>query len=228
MGSLHFIYGTAKAGKSTLLLKEARALLDEGVRVHLMTSALGEGSGQIASRMGTGMPASTFAAGMDLYGYLEKLVTSKPVTLFVDDAHFLSKDQAWQLARAADDYSFTIRAYGLRTDFRGELFAGSAALLAIADEFREVRQLCWCGKPATMVIRQSADGTALTWGDQLSLERTGSGMSYQVFYFSTQTPISPICRTPLFPISQNFNSSLGAEPVPSALPRGDRRYAAGG
>ncbi len=89
--------------------------------------------------------------------------------VFLDEAQFLTKDQVWQLARAVDDLGLPIMAYGLRVDFRGELFPGSAALLALADEMREVRTICHCGKKATMVVRRGPDGKALRDGAQVQI-----------------------------------------------------------
>jgi len=87
----------------------------------------------------------------------------------VDEAHFLSDDQVWQLARAVDDLAVPIMCYGLRVDFRGKLFPGSAALLALADEMREIRTICHCGKKATMVVRNDAEGNALRDGAQVQI-----------------------------------------------------------
>ena len=90
--------------------------------------------------------------------------------IFLDEAQFLSRDQVWQLARAVDDLGVPVMCYGLRVDFRGELFPGSAALLAIADEMREVRTICHCGKKATMVVRNGADGLAMKDGAQVQID----------------------------------------------------------
>ena len=87
----------------------------------------------------------------------------------MDEAQFLTRDQVWQLARAVDDLRVPIMCYGLRVDFLGELFEGSAALLALADEMREVRTICHCGKKATMVVRRGADGKALREGAQVQV-----------------------------------------------------------
>jgi thymidine kinase len=89
--------------------------------------------------------------------------------VFVDEAQFLRPAQAWQLARAVDDLRVPVMAYGLRVDFRGELFPGSAALLALADEMREVRTVCHCGRKATMVVRRDAAGRALLEGAQVEI-----------------------------------------------------------
>ena len=95
--------------------------------------------------------------------------------IFVDEAHFLSDDQVWDLARAVDDLGVPIMCYGLRVDFRGSLFPGSAALLALSDEMREIRTICHCGKKATMVVRQDADGNVLRDGAQVQI---GGNESY--------------------------------------------------
>ena len=87
----------------------------------------------------------------------------------VDEAQWMSSDQIWQLARVVDDLGVPVMCYGLRVDFRGELFPGSATLLALADEMREVRTICHCGKKATMVVRRGPDGRALTDGDQVQV-----------------------------------------------------------
>jgi thymidine kinase len=89
--------------------------------------------------------------------------------VFIDEAQFLSKPQVWQLARAVDDLGVPVMAYGLRVDFQGNLFPGSAALLAWADEMREVRTICHCGKKATMVIRRGPDGRAVKDGEQVQI-----------------------------------------------------------
>ena len=89
--------------------------------------------------------------------------------MFIDEAQFLTKEQVWGLARAVDDLNVPIMAYGLRVDFRGELFPGSAALLALADEMREVRTICHCGRKATMVVRQDESGQALKDGAQVQI-----------------------------------------------------------
>ncbi len=115
------------------------------------------GEGQIASRIGIGKPADTFDEGEDLFAKIAARLEKGPVAcVFIDEAQFLSKDQVWQLARAVDDLKVPVMCYGLRVDFQGNLFPGSAALLAWADEMREVRAVCHCGKKATMVIRRGA------------------------------------------------------------------------
>jgi thymidine kinase len=92
--------------------------------------------------------------------------------VFVDEAQFLTPDQVWQLARITDRVRIPVLCYGLRTDFRGELFPGSAVLLAIADSLREVRTICHCGRKATMVLRRDPSGAVTTSGDQIEVEKS--------------------------------------------------------
>ena len=99
----------------------------------------------------------------------ERLDAGPCACVFIDEAQFLSRDQVWQLARVVDDLRIPVMCYGLRVDFRGELFPGSAALLALADEMREVRTICHCGKKATMVVRLGPDGQALRDGAQVQI-----------------------------------------------------------
>ncbi|MBI1417838.1 MAG: thymidine kinase [Limimaricola sp.] len=172
MAKLYFNYSTMNAGKSTVLLQASHNYIERGMQTYLMTAQLDNraGFGRIASRIGIGEPADTFAPGEDLFAKIEARLNTGPCAcVFVDEAQFLSPDQVWQLARAVDDLNVPIMCFGLRVDFLGHLFPGSATLLAIADEMREVRTICHCGKKATMVVRKDADGNVLTTGDQVSI-----------------------------------------------------------
>ena len=120
--------------------------------------------------IGIAEPASLYSAETDLYQAVrEELETGKVDCVFIDEAQFLTAEQVWQLARVVDDLHVPIMAYGLRVDFRGELFPGSAALLALADEMREVRTICHCGRKATMVVRRDAQGRAFREGPQVEI-----------------------------------------------------------
>ncbi|MEM0949603.1 MAG: thymidine kinase [Pseudomonadota bacterium] len=179
MAKLYFHYSTMNAGKSTLLLQAAHNYREMGMTPYLMTARLDTraGEGQIGSRIGIAQPADTFAPDEDLFAKLAaRLEEGGVACVFVDEAQFLSKDQVWQLARAVDDLHVPVMCYGLRVDFQGELFPGSAALLALADEMREARTICHCGKKATMVIRQDAEGRPITEGAQVQI---GGNETYQ-------------------------------------------------
>jgi len=172
MAKLYFHYSTMNAGKSTSLLQASHNYREGGMATYLITAQFDNraGDGRIASRIGIGEAADTFAPGEDLFAKIvARLAQGKVACVFLDEAQFLSKDQVWQLARAVDDLGVPVMCYGLRVDFRGELFPGSAALLALADEMREVRTICFCGKKATMVVRKGPDGRALKDGDQVQI-----------------------------------------------------------
>ncbi len=172
MAKLYFHYSTMNAGKSTLLLQASYNYQERGMKTYLMTARLDTraGAGRIASRIGIAAEADRFDPGEDLFAKIARRLDQGPVAcIFVDEAQFLEKEQVWQLARAVDDLGVPVMCYGLRVDFRGELFPGSAALLALADEMREARTICHCGKKATMVVRRAADGTVVTSGDQVQI-----------------------------------------------------------
>ncbi|GLO79065.1 MULTISPECIES: thymidine kinase [Sulfitobacter] len=172
MAKLYFHYSTMNAGKSTVLLQAAHNYVERGMVPYLMTAKFDNraGHGRIASRIGIGHEADTFETDEDLLAKIEKRLAEGPCAcIFIDEAQFLSPDQVWQLARAVDDLRVPIMCYGLRVDFRGLLFPGSATLLALADEMREVRTICHCGKKATMVVRQDAEGKAIREGAQVQI-----------------------------------------------------------
>lgn len=160
------------AGKSTVLLQAAHNYAERGMQSYLLTAQLDNraGEGRIASRIGIAMAADTFNVNDDLFRKIEKRLTQGPCAcVFVDEAQFLTPAQVWQLARAVDDLGLPVMAFGLRVDFLGELFPGSATLLALADEMREVRTIWHCGRKATMVVRKDANGKVVTGGDQVQI-----------------------------------------------------------
>lgn len=172
MAKLYFHYSTMNAGKSTALLQAAYNYREGGMVPYLITARLDNraGKARIASRIGIGEEADTFAPGEEMFEKLKSRFATGPVAcVFIDESQFLTRDQVWQLARAVDDLGVPVMCYGLRVDFQGNLFPGSAALLAWADEMREVRTICACGKKATMVIRRGPDGRALKDGDQVQI-----------------------------------------------------------
>lgn len=172
MAKLYFHYSTMNAGKSTVLLQAAHNYRERGMQCYLMTAQFDNraGQGRIASRIGIGQDADTFAPDEDLFAKIKThLATAQIACIFIDEAQFLSDAQVWQLARAVDDLKVPIMCYGLRVDFQGKLFPGSATLLALADEMREVRTICHCGKKASMVVRQDAQGNVVKDGAQVQI-----------------------------------------------------------
>jgi thymidine kinase len=172
MAKLYFNYSTMNAGKSTILLQASYNYNEGGMETYLLTAKLDNraGEGRIASRIGIDAPSDRFSSRSDLFEMIENRISQGPIAcIFIDEAQFLAKEQVWQLARAVDDLGVPVMCYGLRVDFMGELFPGSAALLAWADEMREVRTICHCGKKATMVVRQDESGRVLTGGEQVQI-----------------------------------------------------------
>jgi thymidine kinase len=172
MAKLYFNFSTMNAGKSTVLLQAAHNYRERGMVPYLVTAQLDDraGPGRITSRIGIGAEADTFDATTDMFALITARRDRGPCAcVFVDEAQFLSPDQVWQLARAVDDLGVPVMCYGLRVDFRGELFPGSAALLALSDEMREVRTICHCGKKATMVARKGPDGRFSRDGEQIQI-----------------------------------------------------------
>lgn len=171
MAKLYFNYSTMNAGKSTVLLQASHNYVERGMQTCLLTAQLDDraGHGRIESRIGIGADADTFAPQDDLYARIARRLATPCACVFVDEAQFLTPDQVWQLARVVDDLNVPVMCFGLRVDFRGALFPGSATLLAIADEMREVRTICHCGRKATMVVRKDAGGAVLRDGDQVEI-----------------------------------------------------------
>lgn len=173
MAKIYFNYSAMNAGKSTILLQASHNYIERGMATLLLTAKLDDRTGKagvIASRIGIAADAALFAEGDDLFEMVSAHHQSAPINaIFVDEAQFLSSDQVWALSRIADDLKIPVMCYGLRTDFQGKLFPGSAELLAIADDLREIKTICWCGKKATMVLRLDANGKPIEEGDQVEI-----------------------------------------------------------
>jgi thymidine kinase len=170
MAKLYFSYSAMNAGKSTLLLQAAYNYQERGMATLLLVSAIDSRTkqGEIASRIGIRRAAEMFSHKDDLFELVAgKLKTTRYACVFIDEAQWMSEAQAWQAARIADELAVPVMCYGLRTDFQGKLFPGSAALLALADDLREVRTICWCGRKATMVVRLGPDGKPVEEGEQI-------------------------------------------------------------
>jgi thymidine kinase len=175
MSKLYFSYAAMNAGKSTVLLQASYNYEERGMHSLLFTSALyaETEAGRITSRIGISADAQLYGETDDLYVWINREHRKGKIDcVFVDEAQFLTRQQVWQLARVADRLGIPVLCYGLRTDFRGELFPGSAELLAIADTLREIRTICHCGSKATMVVRRAPDGRAITRGDQVGIEKS--------------------------------------------------------
>ncbi|MBA4764100.1 thymidine kinase [Qipengyuania huizhouensis] len=172
MAKLYFYYASMNAGKSSTLLQAAFNYGERGMKVSLWTAALDDrpGFGAISSRIGLASDAHRYEADTDIEArVLEEHKETTLACVLVDEAQFLTRDQVWQLARLADDAGIPVLCYGLRTDFQGELFPGSAALLGIADALVEMKAVCDCGRKATMNLRVDANGKAVSEGAQTEI-----------------------------------------------------------
>lgn len=170
MAKLYFSYSAMNAGKSTILLQAAHNYEERGMKTMLFTAFVDTryGVGRISSRIGLASDAHTFDGDTDLFKPIKEAnAVAKLDCILIDEAQFLSEEQVLQLGRVADELSIPVMCYGLRSDFQGKLFPGSAALLAVAEDLREIRTICWCGRKATMNLRLGADGKAVTEGEQV-------------------------------------------------------------
>ncbi|MDT0681765.1 thymidine kinase [Roseicyclus sp. F158] len=195
MAKLYFHYSTMNAGKSTILLQASYNYREQGMDTFLLTAGVDTraGAGRIGSRIGISDAAEVFSEGDDLFARIRAEMEARPLAcVFVDEAQFLSSEQVWQLARAVDDLNVPVMCYGLRTDFLGQLFPGSATLLALADEMREIRTICHCGRKATMVVRRDEDGQVAQSGAQVQI---GGNETYL-----------PLCR-------RHFREAVGDRPT---------------
>lgn len=159
------------AGKSTALLQSSHNYRERGMRTLVYTAELDQrGGGKVHSRIGLSSDALQFRPGTDMFREIESEHRRQPVScVLLDEAQFLKREQVDDLAMVVDQLSIPVLCYGLRTDFRGELFEGSARLLALADEISELKTICHCGRKATMVVRVGADGRAEREGNQVEI-----------------------------------------------------------
>ncbi len=172
MAKLYFYYASMNAGKSTTLLQADFNYRERGMATMLWTARLDTRSAglPIASRIGLEKQAHLFEAGTDLWADVTAANAVEPLScVLVDEAQFLSRQQVWQCARLADEANIPVLCYGLRTDFQGELFPGSAALLGIADALVELKAVCHCGRKATMNLRVDEGGKAIKSGAQTEI-----------------------------------------------------------
>lgn len=172
MSQLYFYFSSMNAGKSTALLQSAHNYREQGMQVRLFTAALDDrfGVGKIRSRIGIEADAHTFDASTDMYAAIEAQVSNSGLAcVLVDEAQFLSRQQVDQLTTVVDLLRIPVLCYGIRTDFRGELFSGSQRLLAVADKLYELKTVCHCGRKATMVLRKDANGRPVFAGGQVEI-----------------------------------------------------------
>lgn len=172
MAKLYFYYSAMNAGKSTALLQAAYNYRERGMQPFLLTPELDSrfGAGKITSRIGLDAEATVFGQETDLLKLVQNQFDESQVDcVFVDEAQFLIRKQVHQLGDIADAVGIPVLAYGLRTDFQGNLFEGSQYLLAWADVLSEIKTVCHCGRKATMVLRMDRDGRPIKTGEQIKV-----------------------------------------------------------
>lgn len=172
MAKLYFYYASMNAGKSTNLLQADFNYRERGMETMLFTAAIDDrfDAGRISSRIAISASATAFDAGTDLLACVDaELGRRELACVLIDEAQFLTETQVAQLARICDERGVPVLAYGLRTDFQGTLFPGSARLLAIADALIEIKSVCMCGRKATMNLRVDDAGNAVQQGAQTEI-----------------------------------------------------------
>ena len=173
MAKFYFYYSAMNAGKTTTLLQSAYNYAERGMRTLILTPQLDDryGEGVVASRIGLQSQGRIFDAEDDLEAIVRHDIAHHGALhcVLVDEAQFLTRQQVWQLSEVVDRLEIPVLAYGLRTDFRGELFEGSQYLLAWADSIDEIKTICHTGRKATMVVRVDEHGRALTAGPQVEI-----------------------------------------------------------
>lgn len=172
MAKVYFYYAAMNAGKSTVLLQSSYNYRERGMRTLLFTPSIDTryGTGRIESRIGLRSGAISLVGSDNIFTRVSMEHASQPVAcVLVDEVQFLTPEQIWQLADVADTLTIPVLCYGLRTDFQGKLFPGSAILLGIADELTELKTICHCGRKATMNLRVDKDGRAIREGEQVEI-----------------------------------------------------------
>ncbi len=172
MAKLYFYYSTMNAGKTTVLLQSAYNYSERGMRTLLLSPAIDDraGQGMIRSRVGIEAPALAVGPGDDLFAKVEAALDAGQVhCVLTDESQFFTRQQVFDLTEVVDRLRIPVLAFGLRTDFAGELFEGSQYLLAWADELRELKTICHTGSKATMVVRVDDQGFAVTEGAQVEI-----------------------------------------------------------
>ena len=172
MAKLYFNYSSMNAGKSTMLLQANHNYIERGMNPRIYTSDLDNrfGKGEIVSRIGLRAKANIFTSKTEIYkDILNVLDYSIVDCVLIDEAQFLTQNQVLQLGKVVDELKIPVLAFGIRTDFQGNLFEGSKYLLAWADNLKEIKTVCHCGRKATMVLRLNAKGEVVSDGTQIEI-----------------------------------------------------------
>tara|TARA_X000000368_G_scaffold346215_1_gene285504 strand:+ start:1796 stop:2374 length:579 start_codon:yes stop_codon:yes gene_type:complete len=172
MAKLYFNYSSMNAGKSTMLLQANHNYIERGMKPRIYTSDLDNrfGEGEIVSRIGLKAKSNIFTSKTDIYKDVLNIYNNSIVDcVLIDEAQFLTQNQVIQLGKVVDELDIPVLAFGIRTDFQGNLFEGSKYLLAWADNLKEIKTVCHCGRKATMVLRLNAKGEVVSDGTQIEI-----------------------------------------------------------
>ena len=172
MAKLYFNYSSMNAGKSTMLLQANHNYIERGMNPRIYTSVLDNrfGKGEIVSRIGLKAKSNIYSSKTDIYkDVLNSCKNSIVDCVLIDEAQFLTQNQVIQLGKIVDELDTPVLAFGIRTDFQGNLFEGSKYLLAWADNLKEIKTVCHCGRKATMVLRLNARGEVVSDGSQIEI-----------------------------------------------------------
>ena len=172
MAKLYFNYSSMNAGKSTMLLQANHNYIERGMKPRIYTSDLDNrfGEGEIVSRIGLKSKSNIFTSKTDIYKDVLNIHNNSIVDcVLIDEAQFLTQNQVIQLGKVVDELDIPVLAFGIRTDFQGNLFEGSKYLLAWADNLKEIKTVCHCGRKATMVLRLNAKGEVVSDGTQIEI-----------------------------------------------------------
>jgi len=181
VAKVHFFYSTMNAGKSTALLQSNYNYLERGMETLLFLPKIDadNNDNKIHSRIGLNAKAYSVDSNFDFFNYVSQESIKKQIDcILIDEVQFLTKEQIRQICKISDELNIPAMCYGIRTDFRGELFEGSAELLALADNFIELKTVCDCGRKAIMVVRLDDKGKVITDGDQIKI---GGNDTYKVY-----------------------------------------------
>ena len=172
MAQLYFYYSTMNAGKSTHLLQSSYNYQERGLETLLFTAQIDDrfAKGKVSSRLGIHADALLFDDNTDIFSQVKQQISQRKIAcILIDEAQFLTKLQVKELTDIVDELKVPVLAYGIRTDFLGETFKGSAALLAWADKLVELKTICHCGKKANFVMRCDENGKAVKGGEQIEV-----------------------------------------------------------
>lgn len=194
MAKLYFYYSAMNAGKSTVLLQSSHNYRERGMQTLLFTPAIDTRyqKGVIYSRIGLSEPALIFQSNDNLYQQVLDQA-AQYACILIDEAQFLTREQVFQLTEISDKLNIPVLSYGLRTDFKGELFEGSQYLLAWADELIEIKTICHCGRKAIMILRLNENGEVVSDGEQVFIGGNNTYVSTCRKHYKLKEPGLLLC-----------------------------------